>query len=108
MLQKIFNIKRAPSNDTYRRFFHKFDLETGSNFFIALYSWMFSQLRFDHFTLDVDSSVWTRYGKQEGAKKGYNPKKRGRLSHHPLLAFVAEMKMVTNFWLRPGKYFFGQ
>ena len=102
VLQKIFNFKRAPSNDTYRRFFHKFDLETGSNFFIALYSWMFSQLKFDNFTLDVDSSVWTRYGKQEGAKKGYNPKKRGRLSHHPLLAFVAEMKMVANFWLRPG------
>ena len=50
----------------------------------------------------MDSSVWTRYGKQEGAKKGYNAKKRGRPSHHPLIAFVAEMKMVANFWLRPG------
>jgi len=102
VLQKIFGLKRAPSNDTYRRFFQKFDLETSSNFFNELFSWMFKQVQFDNFTLDVDSSVWTRYGKQEGAKKGYNPKKRGRLSHHPLLAFVAEMKMVANFWLRPG------
>jgi hypothetical protein len=102
VLQKIFNLKRAPSNDTYRRFFHKFDLESGSNFFVALFSWLFSQLKFDNFTLDVDSSVWTRYGQQEGAKKGYNPKKRGRASHHPIIAFVAEMKMVANFWLRPG------
>lgn len=102
VLQKIFGLKRAPSNDTYRRFFQKFDLETGSNFFKEMYSWMFSQLKFDHFTLDVDSSVWTRYGKQEGAKKGYNAKKRGRASHHPIIAFVAEMKMVANFWLRPG------
>lgn len=102
VLQKIFNFKRAPSNDTYRRFFQKFDLETGSNFFKALYSWMFGQLKFDNFTLDVDSSVWTRYGKQQGATKGYNSKKRGRPSHHPLIAFVAEMKMVANFWLRPG------
>jgi len=102
VLQKIFGLKRAPSNDTYRRFFQKFDFETGSNFFFELYSWIFSQLKFDHFTLDVDSSVWTRYGKQEGAKRGYNSKKRGRASHHPIIAFVAEMKMVANFWLRPG------
>lgn len=102
VLQKIFGLKRAPSNDTYRRFFQKFDFETSSNFFLDLYSWMFSQLKFDNFTLDVDSSVWTRYGKQEGARKGYNAKKRGRASHHPIIAFVAEMKMVANFWLRPG------
>jgi hypothetical protein len=102
VLQKIFGLKRAPSNDTYRRFFQKFDFETGSNFFIALFTWMFSQLKFDHFTLDVDSSVWTRYGKQQGAKRGYNAKKRGRASHHPIIAFVAELKMVANFWLRPG------
>lgn len=102
VLQKIFGLQRAPSNDTYRRFFQKFDFETGSNFFFDVYRWMFSQLNFDNFTLDVDSSVWTRYGKQEGAKRGYNAKKRGRPSHHPIIAFVAEMKMVANFWLRPG------
>ncbi len=85
VLQKIFGLKRAPSNDTYRWFFQKFDFETGSNFFIELYKWMFSQLKFDHFTLDVDSSVWTRYGKQEGARRGYNSKKRGRASHHPII-----------------------
>ena len=32
--------------------------------------------------LNLDSTVMTRYGVQEGAKKGCNPKKRGRPSHH--------------------------
>ena len=41
-------------------------------------------------------------GEQQGAARGYNPNKRERLSHHPLLAFVAEARMVANFWLRPG------
>ena len=77
-------------------------MELSSNFFHSLYSWFFSQMNFDHYTLDVDSSVWTRYGNQQGSKKGYNPKKRGRSSHHPLMAFVADLKMVCNFWLRPG------
>ena len=42
-------------------------------------------------TLVMDSTVVVRYGlKQAGAERGYNPKKRGRPSHHPLLAFIRE------------------
>lgn len=42
-------------------------------------------------TLLMDSTVVVRYGRrQAGAERGYNPKKRGRPSHHPLLAFVRE------------------
>lgn len=39
----------------------------------------------------LDSHVAVRYGeKQAGAQKGYNPKKPGRRSHHPMMAFLAE------------------
>ncbi len=42
-------------------------------------------------TLLMDSTVVVRYGlKQAGAERGYNPKKRGRPCHHPLVAFVRE------------------
>lgn len=58
-----------------------------------------SNIHFNHFTLDFDSTVVTRYGKQEGAKKGYNPNKRGRLSHHPLIAFVNDVRLVANMWM---------
>jgi Transposase DDE domain group 1 len=34
---------------------------------------------------DVDSTVLVVYGKQEQARIGYNPSKRGRPSYHPLL-----------------------
>ena len=41
--------------------------------------------------LVLDSTVVQRYGlKQAGAEKGYNPTKKGRPSHHPLVAFLAE------------------
>ncbi|MEM8940492.1 MAG: transposase, partial [Bacteroidota bacterium] len=56
----------------------------------------------DSYTLDVDSTVLTHYGRQQGAKKGYNPQKPGRNSHHPLLAFIDECKMIANFCLRSG------
>ena len=52
-------------------------------------------------TVNLDSSVLIRYGNQQGAKKGYNPKKRGRPSHHPLLAFIGA-GYVINVWNRSG------
>ena len=52
--------------------------------------------------LSFDSTVMTRYGKQEGAQKGYNPNKKGRASHHPLWAFLNESRLVLNIWNRSG------
>lgn len=52
--------------------------------------------------IDLDSSVKTVYGNQEGAEKGYNPKAPGKKSYHPLLAFLNSTKECILFWLRPG------
>ncbi len=52
--------------------------------------------------MDLDSTVITRFGEQQqGGARGYNPSKPGCRSHHPQMAFVAELRMVTNVWLRP-------
>lgn len=54
-------------------------------------------------TLVLDSTVSVRYGrKQAGAEKGYNPKKPGRPSHHPLLATIAETGDLLGLRWRPG------
>ena len=37
----------------------------------------------------LDSVVLTLYGKQQGARKGYNPRKKNRPSYHPILCFEA-------------------
>ncbi len=42
--------------------------------FIELYSWFFQQIQFENYTLNVNSSVISRYGEQEGSKKGYKQK----------------------------------
>jgi len=102
VLQKIFDWKHVPSQSTLSRFFHKFNWKRNDDVFIPLQKWFFGRLQFDNITLDLDSSVITRYGKQEGAKVGYNAQKPGRASHHPLMAFNAELRMVVNAWLRPG------
>ena len=102
VLQEIFDIKRLPSQSTYSRFFHKFSWEKNDEIFATLQQKFLSQIDVGALTIDLDSSVITRYGVQEGAKKGYNPKKRGRNSHHPLIAFIDQTKMVANAWMRSG------
>lgn len=102
-LARIFGWKSVPAQDAYKRYFSKFDQVTNLNVSQYFYSWIFNNLQFDHLTLDIDSTVLTRFGEQmQGAKKGYNPTKRGRRSHHPLIAFVSDLNLVANMWLRSG------
>jgi hypothetical protein len=102
VLRSIFGWKRVASATTFTRFFKSFLPSQNQELFPQLYKWFINQIQFDNFILDVDSSVITRYGNQEGAKVGYNPKKRGRASHHPLFAFVNDIRMVVNCWNRSG------
>jgi Transposase DDE domain group 1 len=102
VLRQIFGWKRVASGTTFGRFFKRFTPSQSYHLFIELYRWLFEQVQFDNYTLDVDSSVITRYGEQEGARKGYNPARKGRNSHHPLFAFVNDIRMVANCWNRSG------
>lgn len=101
-LGKVFDWAVTPGQDAYKRFFNKFDQVKNQNTSDYFYSWIFDNFKFDNFTLDIDSSIITRYGSTDGSKKGYNPSKKGRPSHHPLIAFVNDIRLVANMWLRSG------
>jgi len=102
VIQEIFGWKQMAGHKSFQRYFKKFGQADNQRVFTELFNWFFKQIKFDNYTLDLDSTIMTRYGNQQGAKKGYNPKKPGRNSHHPLIAFVAEARMTVNFWLRSG------
>lgn len=53
-------------------------------------------------TLDIDSTVETLYGRQEGAEIGPNPHKPGRASYHPLIARDRVSDLIVHHVLRPG------
>ena len=101
-LQKIFGWGRMPSQSTYSRFFGKFSQKRNTAVFPAARKWFVDSLGIDNVVIDLDSTVITRWGDQQGSLKGYNPDRRGRNSHHPLMAFISQARMVANAWLRPG------
>ncbi|MHB8623488.1 MAG: IS1380 family transposase [Sulfuricaulis sp.] len=102
VLQRLFGWKRMANFKAVMRLFRKFSQARNDQVMRSLYRWWFTQLSVNGLTLDLDSTVMTRYGHQAGAKRGYNPTKPGRASHHPLMAFISDTRMVANFWLRPG------
>lgn len=102
-LTRLFGWPQAAGHKAIVRLFGRFDMLGNERVQAEAYRWLFGKIgALKRVTLDVDSTVITRNGEQEGATRGYNPGRRGRPSHHPLLAFVAEARMVANFWLRPG------
>ncbi len=52
--------------------------------------------------LDIDVTVKPLYGRQEGAKIGYNPQKPGRPSHVYHSYFVANLRMSLGVEVLPG------
>jgi hypothetical protein len=102
-LHALMGIKRFPTDDTIRNLFKHFSQARVYEFYSPLWEWLMERLpQREGYSLDLDSTVFERYGRQEGAKKGFNPKKRGRPSHHPLLAVLAEAYFVLHGWLRSG------
>lgn len=102
-LARLFGWNRAAGHKAIVRLFQRFTQFDANRLQSSSYCWLFQKLALDSITLDVDSTVLTRWGHQiEGSAKGYNPRHHGRHSHHPLLAFVADWRLVANLWLRPG------
>jgi hypothetical protein len=102
----LLGLERFPDQTTLRRFLQRLTPAQ-----IRRLVRLHDQLRQELFVLpsapttlifDLDSVVLTLYGHQQGARIGYNPKKKGRRSYHPLLCFEAHRQEFWHGSLRPG------
>ncbi|MEK6867602.1 MAG: IS1380 family transposase [Nanoarchaeota archaeon] len=108
IFEELFSVRRIPQSITsltrfFERFVHWWQVEHLSEIlwdFTADHLIPFKKLKEDF--IGFDSSVLTRYGDQQGTAKGYNPKKPGRPSHHPICAFLTNGDFILNLWNRPG------
>ena len=97
-LHALLGMTRFPTDDTIRNLFRRFGMGQVQRLFEPLAEWQMQRLpqRDEGYTLDLDSTVFERYGKQEGSLKGHNPRKHGRPSHHPLVAVLAEAHFLLH------------
>lgn len=110
-LQALLGMRRFPSDDTILNYFRRFSQAEIERFWRPLWCWLIGRLPrlASGYSLDLDSTIFARHGtQQQGAARGYNPRRPGRLSHHPLLAVLAEANFVLHAWLRSGNSGAGQ
>jgi hypothetical protein len=105
VVPELIGVRRVASQSVLSRFFQGFD-SAGDNLrcFRPLWHWCLDRLpsRKEGYTLDLDSTrLLHEDGHQEGVAVGY-PKRGLKPCLHPLLAVLAEVRLVAQLWLRPG------
>jgi hypothetical protein len=105
VVPELLGIRRVASQSSFSRFFAGFT-SAGTNLrcFRPLWRWCIERLpsRREGYTLDLDSTrLLHEDGHQEGVEVGYT---RNGLKPclHPLLAVLAEPRMMAQLWLRAG------
>jgi hypothetical protein len=102
-LAEVLGIEAVASQPTFSRFFNEFT-QRSSTALSRLHFWAMSSLPTlkEGYTLDLDSwSLLHEDGHQQGVAVGYT--KRGlKPCHRPLIAALAEAKMIANYQLRSG------
>jgi len=107
MLTAILGVLRLPPQSTFWRFLKSLHLTVAGQLLKVQTSmrqrvWEAANVQLREATLDTDTTVHTVFGNQMGARKGYNPKNKGKKSFQPILTFVAETKEYVMGELRNG------
>lgn len=108
MLLGILGIAKLPAVSTFWRFLQSLTINHATYLLriIAVLrerAWKSLGICHSSIHVDIDTTVETVYGKIEGAKKGHNPKARGKKGLRPILAFIAETKEYMAGKLRRGE-----
>jgi len=105
VVPELIGVHRVASQSALSRFFQGFD-SAGANLrcFRRLWRWCLNRLPSakEGYTLDLDSTrLLHEDGHQQGVAVGYT---RAGLKPclHPLLAVIAEVRLVAQLWLRAG------
>jgi len=65
-------------------------------------AWQLCDLHYAQIRINIDTTVKTVYGNQQGARKGHNPKHPGKEGLRPILCFIEETREYLLGKLRKG------
>ena len=107
MLTGVLKVTGLPGQSTFWRFLVSLNLNVARQVLqmqrvLRERVWQSANVQLQSITLDTDTTVHTLYGQQMGARKGYNPKNKGKKSYQPILTFVAETREYIWGQLRNG------
>src|SRR5271155_2340151 len=98
----LLGMRKVISEDAVRRGLLKIDEAKGLAWLQSHLDYCTAPLLGEPWVLDMDSTVKTLYGHQEGAEVGYNPYKPGRPSHAYHTYMLSSLRLVLRVDVLPG------
>ena len=112
--KRILGIATLPVQSTFWRFLnrrlHKHNERQLQmvNFKARELIWKLANVKLKEIHIDVDPTTETVYGKHDGARKGYNPRERGKKGFRPIAASISETNELIACKFRIGKTVSGE
>lgn len=100
---EVLGMSKVVSEDSVRRAFARALPGAWDDWLLKQERSVWEPLLAEPYVLDIDSTVKTIYGHQEGAEPGYNPKKPGRPSHNYHTYFIGTLRLILGTEVLPGK-----
>ena len=107
MLCGFFKLSRLPAASTFWRYVDSLGINQAQSLLkvsgiLRERTWQLCGLQYARIRVNIDTTVKTVYGQVQGARKGHNPKHRGKPGLRPLLAFIEETHEFLVGKLRKG------
>ena len=98
----LLGVGKLVSEDSARRAFKHVDEEACQDWLERHLKRSYEELLEEDWIFDVDATVKPLYGRQEGARLGYNPAKPGRPSHVYHSYMAANIRLLLGVEVQPG------
>ena len=107
MLCGFFNLSRLPAASTFWRYVDNLGINQARSLLKVISIlrervWQLCDLQYAQIRINIDTTVKTVYGNQQGARKGHNSKHRGKEGLRPILCFIEETREYLMGKLRKG------
>jgi len=113
MLCGIFGVRKLPAASTYWRYLDSLGINQAQSILRIMsrlreQAWKRCGIKHSRIAIDIDTTVETIYGDQEGGRVGHNPKHRGKKGYRPVLCFIEQTREYLYGKLRKGETISGE
>ena len=113
MLCGIFRVSKLPAASTYWRYLDSLGINQAQAILRIMSrlreeAWKRCGIKYSRIAIDIDTTVETIYGDQEGGRVGHNPKHRGKKGYRPVLCFIEQTREYLYGKLRKGETISGE
>jgi len=107
LLCGIFRVTKLPVASTFWRYMNSMGINQGKSLLNVMSVlrervWHICGLLYTRIHVDIDTTVETIFGNQQGGRKGHNTKHRGKKGYRPILAFIEPTREYLIGKLRIG------